>query len=175
MSSLEITIVRREHLSILKNLRKSPCGEIQNVYSRLQLVNITYLLVTKFIEFTEKEGNVYPFHHLALFSLNFIITAVFGKRFESVRDLDFIELNAMIEQITKYLGLENNLPNFLPVFSLYNFIFEQRGFIERKRDPLIRKLVQDTSMAEGPNVIRSLKNIRTLSDDDSLAITCTYE
>lgn len=136
-------------------------------------------LVTRFIESTEKEGSINPFHHLTLFSMNVITTALFSKRFDSVHNPNFITLTSIIEQAMKNLGLDNDLSNFLPIISLYDYFFgtqvEQKSFIKNERNPFFRKLIQNATMAEGPNVIKSFaEDGFTLSNDDMLVITCKY-
>lgn len=136
-------------------------------------------LVTRFIESTEKEGSINPFHHLTLFSMNVITTALFSKRFDSVHNPNFITLTSIIEQAMKNLGLDNDLSNFLPIISLYDYFFgtqvEQKSFIKNERNPFFRKLIQNATTAEGPNVIKSFaEDGFTLSNDDMLVITCKY-
>lgn len=137
-------------------------------------------LVSRFIESTEKNSSVNPLKHLELFSMNVIITAIFSKRFDSVEDPDFKKLDEMIAHVIKNCGLENDLPNFLPIVSVYNYFFggqaEQRDFIQNKRNPFFRQLIRDAAVAEGPNVIKSLvEDGFKLSNDETLAITGTYE
>ncbi|KAI9274024.1 cytochrome P450 [Helicostylum pulchrum] len=133
-------------------------------------------LVSRFIESTEKNGSVNPLKHLELFSMNVIITAIFSKRFDSVEDADFKKLDAMVAHVIKNCGLENDLPNFLPIVSIYHYFFggqaEQRDFIKNKRNPFFRQLIRDAAVAEGPNVIKSLvEDGFKLSNDETLAIT----
>ncbi|GAA5812331.1 hypothetical protein MFLAVUS_005782 [Mucor flavus] len=117
-------------------------------------------LVSGLMQSTKDEGEVNPFKFLELNSMNVILTAAFGKRFDSVQDPEFYKIATMIETGMKYGGLENDLPNFLPVISIFDYMagtqFKQRNYLKYERDPIYIKLIKEATTRDGPNVIKSL-------------------
>ncbi|KAI7873086.1 cytochrome P450 [Mucor mucedo] len=79
-------------------------------------------LVNRCIDHTEKNGGTHPTQFFALNSINVMVSALFGKRFNSVQDPEFIQLSSVVEESIKFSGLESDLANFLPTFSVYNYL-----------------------------------------------------
>lgn len=120
-----------------------------------------------------------PYKHLELFGMNTISEAIFGRTFDSVNNPDFIKLVHVVETITTGMGLENDLPNFLPIVSIYDYFFnsqvEQKEFLKNEHDPHFKKLIKEASKSETPNVIKSLVEDRSdLSDEEILLIACKF-
>lgn len=134
-------------------------------------------LVTRFIESTEKEGGVDPFKHLELNSLNVITETCFSKRFNSVEDPEFIKLSSIVETTMLYCGAENDLANFLPIVSIYDYFFgnhaEKKNFNLNERNPHLRRMVKEATYAKGPNVIKALEDGGfKLTDEELMALAC---
>ncbi|RCI06239.1 cytochrome P450 2 sub U member 1 [Rhizopus stolonifer] len=116
--------------------------------------------VHRLIEATEKEGNVNPLKFLELNTMNVIFQACFGRRFDSVDDPEFSKLAHMVETSMKYAGLEEDLPSFLPILSLFNYFSNKtskwKNFINNERNPIYIKLIEEALKKEEPNVVKSL-------------------
>lgn len=132
-------------------------------------------LVSRLMQSTKDEGEVNPFKFLELNSMNIILTAAFGKRFDSVQDPEFYKTATMIETGMKFGGLENDLPNFLPVISIIDYLAgtqaKQRHYLKHERDPIYTKLIKDATTRDGPNVIKSLvENGFHFTDEEKLVL-----
>lgn len=134
-------------------------------------------LVSQLIESSEKDQGITPRMHLELYSLKVIAGACFGKKFESIHDPQFEELAELIEASLKYAGLENDLPNFLPAFAIFDyFAGTQRKmgkFIKTRRDPMCKELIEFALQQEGPNVVKSfMENGFDLLEEDLVVMMC---
>lgn len=136
-------------------------------------------LVTSLIETTEKEGSVDPFKNLELNSMNVITTAAFSRSFDSVKDPIFLKLSEVTEVTMMHVAIENDMPNFLPILSVYDYFFGkqavQKSFVDKERNPMLRQLIKEAAVAEGPNIIKSfVEDGFDLSEDEKLAISGKY-
>ncbi|KAI9274021.1 cytochrome P450 [Helicostylum pulchrum] len=132
-------------------------------------------LVSDFIECTMREGGVNPYKYAQLFGMNNIFGALFGRTFPSVEDPEFIKLLHLAETITTCLALENDLPNYFPILSVYEYFFksqdEQKRFLENEYYPFFRKFVKEAYEAEGSNFIKSLtEEGPKLSEDETMHV-----
>ncbi|CAO3656437.1 unnamed protein product [Mucor hiemalis] len=128
-------------------------------------------LVSQLIESTDGGQGVTPRMNLELYSLNVIASACFGKKYESIHDPQFIKLAELIVESMKYAGLENDLPNFLPAFAIFDYFAgtqeKMKQFIKTRRDPMCKELIEFAMEQEGPNVVKSFQeNGFNLSQDD---------
>ncbi|KAI9487029.1 MAG: cytochrome P450 [Benjaminiella poitrasii] len=125
-------------------------------------------LASQLMKVTEKEGSVNPFKLLELYSLNVMLKAGFGKRFDDASDPEFIHLADTVEMAMKLAGVENDLPNFLPILSIIDYFagtqVKMKRFIKTKRDPTYRLLIKEAMLAGGDNIVKSL-------DADGYAMT----
>ncbi|KAG2229318.1 cytochrome P450 [Thamnidium elegans] len=136
-------------------------------------------LVSRLMQSTKDESEVNPFKFLELNSMNVILTAAFGKRFDSVQDPEFYRIATMIETGMKFGGLENDLPNFLPVISIFDYMAgtqaKQRYYLKHERDPIYIKLIKDAATRDGPNVIKSLvENGFHFTDEEKLVLMSDF-
>lgn len=115
---------------------------------------------TRLIESTESDGSVDPLKLAELFSLNIILNTCFGRRFDNVKDPEFIKLATMVEDSMKNLGLEQDMGHFLPIFSVFEFLsnaqVKKRDFMKNYCFPIYRQLCEEALTRDGPNVIKSL-------------------
>ncbi|KAI8090417.1 cytochrome P450 [Thamnidium elegans] len=133
-------------------------------------------LVNRLIESSESEGSVNPFVDLELNSMNIMFKSTFGRRFDSIQHPEFVKLTQIIEATMKHCALENDLANFLPIVSVFDYFFgsqsEQKDFIKNERNPFFRRLVKEAEQAEGPNVVKSLvEDGFALTDDETMVLT----
>lgn len=118
-------------------------------------------LISRLLEESKAEGGVNPLKSLELNSLNVIYSAVFGRKYDSVDDPEFIAISRNIEKGIKLAGVENDLATFLPALSFVDYLagsqVKMREYLEKERGPMMRKLVKEASERDGPNVIKSLQ------------------
>lgn len=134
-------------------------------------------LVNRCIDDTRDNGSTHPTQFFALNSLNVMVSVLFGKKFESVKDSEFIQLSDIIEESMALSALEKDLANFLPVLSVYDYLTgtknKMKHHINNNRNPIYQKLIREASTREGPNAIKSLKeNGFHLSEEDILVFMC---
>lgn len=134
-------------------------------------------LVSRLLESSEKNNNIDPYYYFSMYSLNVISDVCMGKKFESVEDPDFIKLVDSLTDSMKFAGLENDLPNFLPVLSFVDHLTGIKGkmkdFVENKRDPAMKKFIQEASTSDRPNMIRSfIENGHAIPEDELIVLLC---
>ncbi|KAI9265520.1 cytochrome P450 [Helicostylum pulchrum] len=116
-------------------------------------------LVARLLESSRKNGSVDPFVDFKLYSMNVIATTIFCKRYDTVTNPEFIKLTKVTEQTNINCAVENDLSNFLPIVSLYDYFFgkhaAQRRYVESERNPFLRRLIEEARKEEGPNMIKS--------------------
>lgn len=139
----------------------------------------SYDLVSRLIESSETEGGTDPLKYLELNSMNVMFLACFGRKFNDIKDPEFVRLSTMIEQSMKYAGIENDLANFLPILSIVDYFAgsqaTQKKFIKTQRDPIYRQLVEEALTREGPNVVKSLaENGYDFTEDEKIVLTCKH-
>lgn len=139
----------------------------------------SYDLVSRFIKSSETEGGTDPVKYLELNSMNVMFLACFGRKFNDIKDPEFIHLSTLIETSMKYAGIENDLANFLPVFSIVDYFAgseaEQQNFIKTQRDPVFRQFIKEAVNREGPNVVKSLEeNGYHFTEDEKMILTCKF-
>lgn len=136
-------------------------------------------LVSRLLESTEKNGFTDPYKSNELCFLNVVFTIAFGRRFESTDNPEFLKIIHMIEKSMKFLALEKDKPNFLPIISIIDYFAgtqaEMKHFTDTVRNPTFKKLIEEALMKEGPNVVKSLQEDGfDLSDKDRHVLLCTY-
>jgi hypothetical protein len=136
-------------------------------------------LVDRLIESTGKEGSTNPIKALELNSMNVIFSASFGRKFDTLDDPEFIELSDIAETSLKYAGTENDLANFLPIISIFDYFagtqVKLKKFIKTRRDPIYRNLIKEASERDGQNLIKSLdEDGFNLTADEKLVFMCKY-
>jgi GTP-binding protein EngB required for normal cell division len=136
-------------------------------------------LVSRLIESSQKEGATNPLKYFELNSMNVISLACFGRKFDAVDDPEFIDLSDMVETSIKYAGIENDLANFLPLVSVFDYFagtqVKMKRFIKKHRDPMYLRLIKEAKVREGPNVVKSLKaNGFDFTDDENIVFICKF-
>lgn len=115
------------------------------------------------------------FKYLHLNSMNIIFSSAFGKQYKGVDDPEFDELSDLINELMSFGSLENDLANFLPIFSIVDYFTGKRAkvveFFDTKRDPLYRNLMKEAANKEGNNLVKLLDEF-DLSEDDKLIVFC---
>ncbi|KAI8354066.1 cytochrome P450 [Blakeslea trispora] len=123
--------------------------QMENFMSSIQKESMDF--ANRLIDFTTQNGSVNPVKLLELNSMNVIFQALFGRKFESVEDPEFCQLSDMVERAMEYAGLEQDLPNFLPVLSVFKC-----SSTRLKRDPIFKKMIEEAYNTDGPNVVKML-------------------
>ncbi|KAI8352157.1 cytochrome P450 [Choanephora cucurbitarum] len=148
-------------------------------------------LAKRLIDATQEKGSVDPKTDLELSSMNVIFYAIFGRSFNSTEDPEFQKLSEITGRSIKYAALDEDLPSFLPIFSIFHFLSGKskiwHDFILEVRDPAYTKLIEEAYTKEGPNVVKSLdkyqmdlnEKIVIMSDlvaagSDTVAITLSW-
>lgn len=108
--------------------------------------------------------------------MNVMCNSTFGRSFDSIRDPEFVKLTHIVDVTMNHCALENDLTNFLPILSVYDYFFgnqsEQKSFIKNERNPFFRQLVKEAQQAEVPNVVKSLvEDGFVLTDDETMVFT----
>ncbi|CAO3637352.1 unnamed protein product [Mucor hiemalis] len=131
-------------------------------------------LISRLMEDSKAEGGVDPIKSLELNSLNVIFSACFGKKYDSVNDPEFVAVSRLIEKGIKLAGVENDLATFLPAFSFVDYLagsqVKMREFLDVEREPIMRGLVREAALREGPNVIKSLQEEAFQFTEDEVMI-----
>ena len=114
----------------------------------------------RLISATEQNESIDPIKFLELNSMNVIFQALFGRKFDSIQDPEFCKLSEMVERSAGYAGLDQDLPNFLPILSLFKSVFNKTKqwarYVNEERDPAFKKLIEEAYEQEGPNVVKML-------------------
>lgn len=136
-------------------------------------------IVNRFLDSSEKVGYGDPVEEFKLYALNVIFKTVSGRSFTSAEEPDYKKLKRIMEYNIKNSAWENDLSNFLPILSVYEYFFgtlaEQKVFIRDERDPFFRRVVEEADFIEGPNVLKSLAEAGfTLSFNEKLVLACMY-
>lgn len=117
-------------------------------------------LAKRLLDATQKLGCVDPKKDLELSSMNVIFNAIFGRSFSSIEDPEFQKLSEIAERSIKYAALDEDLPSFLPIFSVFHFLSGKsklwNDFITKERDPAYTRLIEEAYTKDGPNVVKSL-------------------
>jgi hypothetical protein len=101
------------------------------------------------------------------------------KKCESVDDNEFIKLSDLVETGIKYASIENDLENFLPIVSIFDYFtgtqVKMKRFIKKHSDPMYLRLIKEAEVREGPNVVKSLKaNGFDFTDDENIVFICKF-
>lgn len=136
-----------------------------------KLINENYLhsikketndLVSRLIHASEEKNGIDPLKYLELSSMNVIFLACFGRRFDTVDDPEFQSLTKLTESDMKFAGIENEMSRFLPILSIYEYLFSKQindieNFIKEHRDPCFKRFIKEALQCEGPNIVKSLQ------------------
>lgn len=135
-------------------------------------------LVDTFIETSNKtKAGFFPFKDLQLYVMNTATLITFGKTFSTKDDPKFIEISESIDEGFKYLGVDYDLANYLPIFTVYDYFKGIRkmlkNFLNKTRDPIFRSLIEEAHHTDVPNLVKYLKeNGYNLSEEETIVISC---
>jgi hypothetical protein len=129
------------------------------------------LLTERLVEATEKDGSVYPISFLQLNALNVVCSVSVGKSYKTVEDPEFKEIAHMIEVNMLLAGADKDLPSFLPILSPIGFLVEakteMKDHIVKIRDPLLKRLISEANVRDGPNIFKRFNEENFPLDDES--------
>lgn len=134
-------------------------------------------LVDRLMSVTEKEGAVYPLKHLELNSMNIVFKAGFGKRFDSIDNPEFRQVTDLVQRSIKFAGTEDDMANFLPVFSFVDYFsgnqLKMKKFIDEEYSPKLLSLVREAEATQGNNIVKSiLEEGFEMTEDEKVCFMC---
>jgi cytochrome P450 len=118
-------------------------------------------LVDRLLAGTLEHGSVEAYSFLELNSTNIITSVLVGVRYKSEQDPDFVE-GANIGKIgARLVGIDMDLPLFLPALKPFTYFFgvekKMLRFVTELREPFMQKLIKKAVETEGPNMIKEFK------------------
>lgn len=134
-------------------------------------------LVNRLIAVTEQEGSVYPLKHLELNSMNIVYKAGFGRRFDSIENAEFKQVTDLVQRAIKFAGTEDDMANFLPVFSMVDYFsgnqHRMRKFMDEEYTPKFRSMVREAESSKEYNIVKSiLEEGFEMSEDEKICFMC---
>ncbi|KAI8365552.1 cytochrome P450 [Blakeslea trispora] len=112
-------------------------------------------------DFKKNRAIVNPLKMLELNSMNVVFNALFGRRFDSAEDPEFVNIANMGTTSMKFAGLEEDLPRFLPFMSIFDFMSNKTkrwgDFVDNKLQPTFERLIRQVEMSDIPCVVKSLE------------------
>jgi hypothetical protein len=136
-------------------------------------------LVDRLINNTASQGSVDPLKYFELNALNVIFELCFNKRFDSINDPEFEEVEDMVKTSVRFAGLESDTTNFFPFLSVLDYFIgkqaKMRQFIYGRRNPFFRQLIKEAAVKEGTNMIKLLEEMNcNLTEDETIVLMCKY-
>lgn len=117
-------------------------------------------LADQLIKESEK-GGIEPFQYLKFYAMNNTFLLSFDEKFENIDDPDFKAFSDIVERTTKELEPENDLANFFPIFSFFDYFSskkkESKEFFENVRDPAMRRNINIALNSKKSNILNSIK------------------
>lgn len=130
-------------------------------------------LTDRFIEYSKIENGVSTVDHLHLNSMNIIFQAGFGVHFSSIEDPEFKALSDIGRTSVGLAAIEEGLPSFFPILGISQYFSGKltfmKDFIENKRDPKFRQLIEEALKKDEPNLAKSLGEFN-FTDEEKLVI-----
>ncbi|KAI7896202.1 cytochrome P450 [Mucor mucedo] len=133
-------------------------------------------LVDILIDTSDKtKAGIFPFQDLQLYIMNTVTLIGLGKSFPNKDDPKFIELAHTIDEAFRLSGVDFDLASYLPIFIIYDYFKGVRQtfkhFVTEIRDPMFDALIKEAYDAEGPNLVKYLKeNNYDLSEEETMVI-----
>ncbi|KAG2210501.1 hypothetical protein INT47_002443 [Mucor saturninus] len=133
-------------------------------------------LVDALLETSEKTNvGIFPFKDLQLYIMNTVALIGFGRTFPAKDDPTFIDVSSTIDEGFKLSGVECDMANYLPIFTIHNYLTGIRKvlikYLAERRDPVFGSLIKEAYHADGPNLVKYLKeNGYDLSEEETLVI-----
>jgi cytochrome P450 len=130
-------------------------------------------LADRLIQATKEHGSVNPVENFEFYALSIIASVTLGKNFESIDDPEFKKTAAIMERSVKLLGLEYDLPNFMPIFGpLFHLLGIQKsmGDFVKRRDIEFGKYIKESCEKNLDNIITALVNDSEYFDDEEILV-----
>ncbi|KAI8886334.1 cytochrome P450 [Backusella circina FSU 941] len=128
----------------------------------------------RLIDATKKDGGVNPISYLKLSALNVISHVTIGKNFSSIEDPLFKDIVSLIETSMAFSGPDKNISSFLPIFTpidiLGGYDKKMQAYIEDVRDPLLKRLIDEAVVEEGPNIFKKFREEGFSLDSENQAV-----
>ncbi|KAI7864006.1 cytochrome P450 [Spinellus fusiger] len=114
-----------------------------------QMSDIHQLVSSHFVDQLIKNGSsdegLDAFSDITFRSLNVMLTVCLGTRFESKDEPDFKKMLNIIRTTMKFLGIPENIEEYIPSFRIISFIQQKdkqkREFIDNIRDPIMKSFI----------------------------------
>jgi hypothetical protein len=134
-------------------------------------------LVNRLMAVTEQEGSVYPLKHLELNSMNIVFKAGIGRRFDSVDNSEFHQVSNLVQRAMKFAGTEDDMANFLPVFSMLDYFsgiqLKMRKFMDDEYTPKFRSMVREAEASRENNIVKSiLEEGFEMTEEEKICFMC---
>ncbi|KAI8985409.1 cytochrome P450 [Pilobolus umbonatus] len=119
-------------------------------------------LLDRLIKQSEKTGFFDPTIHFDLTAYNIISMIGFQKKFGSIEDKDFLDLQQMNKVNNNLLSYENDISMFLPLLSFLDYVDgkerRMRNHVNKVHRPLMNKLISHAWSTDKSNFSKSLKD-----------------
>lgn len=130
-------------------------------------------LVDILVETSKTNVGVFPFKDLQLYFMNTVVLIGFGRRFSSKDDPTFLDVSSTIDEGLTLTGVEYDLANYLPIFSIHDYFKGAQKtlirYLAERRDPVFHNLIKEAYHADGPNLVKYLEeNGYDLSEEEKI-------
>lgn len=135
-------------------------------------------LVDTLMDTSDKtKAGIFPFKDLQLYVMNTVTLIAFGRTFPTRDDRTFIEISETIDEGFKLSGVDYDLANYLPVFTIYDYFKGVRKILSQylieKRNPVFGSLIKEAHYTDGPNLVKYLDDHgHGLSKEETMVIFC---
>ncbi|KAG2205811.1 hypothetical protein INT47_003994 [Mucor saturninus] len=133
-------------------------------------------LVDTLMDTSDKtKAGIFPFKDLQLYVMNTVTLIAFGRTFPSRDDRTFIEISETVDEGFKLSGVDYDMANYLPVFTIYDYFKGVRKilcqYLIEKRNPVYGSLIKEAHYTDGPNLVKYLDNHGYgLSEEETMVI-----
>lgn len=138
-------------------------------------------LIQNLIQKTKEQGSVNPRVPVLRAGLNFILATCFATRCPSDDDPLFKRMVADGDDGFELAGIHNDLGTFFPILSIIDLFLRRerkfRKFIETRRNPMSRMLIQDAVKSDQDSLFKRLYAMKEeygMDDDDLLVISSKF-
>lgn len=118
-------------------------------------------LTERLIKYSKEADGIDPVIHLHLNSMNIIYMSAFGKRFDSIEDEEFRTVSESMIESLRLAGPENDISGFFPIFAIVEYLTGKskimRDYVEKDRDPLYTRLINEAMTKEEPNLVKEIE------------------
>ncbi|KAI9282569.1 cytochrome P450 [Sporodiniella umbellata] len=127
-------------------------------------------------QYKKSPQGIDPIPYIRLYSLNNILSNIFGLPGKTSVDDDFFkEANYVTTQHFKFITIVNDLSSYYPILSFLDFIFQKekkmRKFVNQRQRPFFRELVKQGRQSDRPSMLKELYKAKETYDLDDERIT----